>query len=256
MFLAFVWFYFCLGIDFLFLLLLFLFRIILNRSDLSLIIAVTRLLEGKTGHLLLLVDTDLSADPLDPKALVSHPKHLGLDQTLDAVPLVEETVVLLNSLGIPVGADVLSVGKALVGVGLEKEKAHLESIGVLLLARDLDTGVVILADDITRKILLKEGLGVLEGIVNCQSIDLFDHLTKSLHRWVSIAPLKGEIKGLLEGVGLIGADAKWRFHLRSLDEVFFGAITESKIDIVSAVSVWLVLAEVNNVNLEIGSSKN
>ncbi len=230
------------------------------RSDrsgvLDFVISVASLLEGKTGILLLLVDAHLGTNPSNAKATVGDPKHLGLDQALDGITTIEVGVSELLALGGPETGYVLPVRVVLLGIGLQKEELKLESVGVLLLLGLLDAGIIVLGNDLTTKLLLKEGLGILECVINSKAIDVFDNLAKTSDTGVGLTALETNVQGLLKGVGLVGRDAKRCTHLGGLDHDVLRSIPNSKLDVVATVNVWLVLAESNDVSLEVGSGRN
>ncbi len=219
------------------------------------LIVVLGLLESVPSGLLLLLDAKLGADPTDTELPVGNPEHLGLDQSGDIISLVDVVLVLLTALDVPEGSNVLTVGKILLGVGLQKEKLELEGVRVLLLLGNLDAGIIILGDDFPGELLLKESLAVLEGVIDGHGIHLLDHVPEGFDTLVGLDSLKGNIKGLLERVGLVGGDPERSPHLGCLDKCLFASVTNTNFDVVSAIGIGLVLAKVYVVNGKGGRSE-
>jgi len=194
------------------------------------------------------VDLDLGSDPSNAEALVSNPEHLGLDETVHGITLVEIILGNFLAIGIPKAGNVPSVGESLVGIGLEKKKLETESIGILFLVGNLDARIVIGSDDFTGEFLLEKGLGVLDCVVNDKVVHVLNHLPEIGITLVVFNSLKGNIKGLLERIGLVGTQTKWGPHFGSLDKGFVITIANGKLDVVSTIRVGLVFAKIYALN--------
>ena len=215
-------------------------------------IIVLGLLECIPRDLLLLLNTKLGRNPSNAEALVCNPEHLGLDQSTDVITLVNVVLILLVTSCVPERRDILAIGVILLGIGLEEKKLELEGIGVLLLLGKLDVGVVVSSDHLTGKLLAKERLAVLKGVVDGHRIDLLNEIAERLDPLVGFNSLEGKVERLLEGVGLVSRDPKRRPHLRSLDNcLVVGAFADRDFDIVSTVGIRFVLAKSYGVNREL-----
>ena len=82
----------------------------------------------------------------------------------------------------------------LLGIGLEKQELNLEGVGVLLLLGLLDTGIVVLGDDLAAELFLKKGLGIVECIVNDHLVNILDKGTETSNAGVGLDALETDVE--------------------------------------------------------------